>query len=87
MKKNKKISVVRKWIISYICILFIPLFLCVIVSYQIAGRFKDELSESNDLMLNGMQSNVDNLLNEAEKLVVDFSHDERVNAILNIKKI
>lgn len=86
MKKNKKISVVRKWIISYICILFIPLFLCVIVSYQIAGRFKDELSESNDLMLNGMQSNVDNLLNEAEKLVVDFSHDERVNAILKYKE-
>lgn len=83
LKTNKiRRTVLVSWFISYLVILIIPVIGNIFTYTQSRRALENEVNETNHLMLSNLQSDVDLVFQETEKIATELSYNSRVNEMM-----
>ena len=75
-------SVLRKWTLSYLLILLIPIACFVIVYFSTSHVIMQEIISSNSVVLKTAQKTIDNRLHNAEQMATAIMIDERFRDVM-----
>lgn len=75
-------TVLRKWLLSYLVILMIPLIGSLIIYFTTHGMIKQEIIDSNAGALDTFQALIDSRVEQASKLATSIMIDERYSAMM-----
>lgn len=81
-KKLKRRKVVLSFLISYICILAIPIIISSIIYIRSTSIIEEEINNVNKAMLKQIQQNIDNHLQDIENLSVQIALDKKAQQLL-----
>ena len=81
----KKSSIIFTFLLSYLCILLIPILIGVIIFNQSINVIENEINRGNTAILKQVQQNIDSRLREIEQLSLKIGLDSRVIALMNSK--
>jgi two-component system, response regulator YesN len=81
--KFKKNSVLRYYIISYICVVIIPISICLIIYDKSINVIKQEINNNNLLNLKQVQNSMDNRLLELQNIAVQINLNPTVKRLIN----
>ncbi len=73
----KRNSILKKWFLSYLLILLIPLVGAVCICLTAYGIIRDEIITTNSIDLKIMRTSIDNKLNQAREISASIIVDER----------
>lgn len=85
MKVHRK-SIFMSWLISYFTILCIPIIISSLVYYQAGNMIKHEIIRANKAILNQAAQILDGSMEDIWKLGLELSLNEKVKALMYIKK-
>lgn len=81
--RNK--SIMRSWLFSYISILLIPILISSIVYLKSSDIIKQEITETNAILLRQVQQVVDNKLADIERLSFQIAWNSKLKGLMYIK--
>ena len=81
--KNK--SILKSWLLSYFSILLIPILISSIVYIKSSDIIKQEITETNAILLKQVQQVVDNKLMDIERLSFQISWNSKLKGLMYIK--
>lgn len=81
----RKRSIVFSFLISYICILIIPILIGGIIYFKSLDIVKNEITQSNTAMLRQVQQTIDSRLIDVNNLLLMISLDNRVLSTMNVR--
>ena len=79
---HRKSSVYYRWIASYLILLCFPLLMNIYLYNHNLNTLRNEVINSNRVIVENMQQNVDNIFSEAERLFTQISLNDTVSALL-----
>lgn len=82
MSRSRQRSVLRKWALSYLLILIIPIVCFVIVYFSTSQVIMREIISSNSVVLKTAQNTLDNRLHSAEQMATAIMIDERFRDVM-----
>lgn len=84
MRRKK---VLRSWLLTYMCILFIPVCISVIVNVQTRKTIEDEVIRSNSAMLMQVQTILDNQIRDMQLLGMQLQLNKDIQSLMYAKGI
>lgn len=79
-------SVKFSWALSYIMVLVVSLFVCIIAYLGIEKIIQTEINRSNDIFLKQVQQYIDSLVTDARLTGINIALSPQANNIMNIEK-
>ena len=83
----KMSSLTRKWLLSYILILVIPLVTNLFSQIYSYAKLKEELIQSNTNLVAQINSDLDRLFSSAQRMALDVAYAESVQNLLQMDKL
>ncbi|MEK8131876.1 helix-turn-helix domain-containing protein [Paenibacillus filicis] len=80
----KRRSIIVTWLLSYIAILLVPVLLSIVMYTQMNQTIVDEINRSNSLILSKVQTDMDNQLQDINRLSVEIGYNPQVQELLSI---
>ena len=78
----RKNSIYYRWIVSYLVLLCFPLLMNMYLYNHNLNTLRNEVINSNRVIVENMQQNVDNIFSEAERLFTQISLNNTVSSVL-----
>lgn len=82
LKALKSKSVVRDWLISYICIMLIPILIGSSIYLEAMSTLKKEINRSNEGVMMQVQETIDRRLLELEKLTTEIALNKNLESLM-----
>ena len=70
------------WAISYIILLVLPIFAGVVIYSYMFGVVKEEITRSNQMMVQNMQRETDSVLGEVDRIYAQVAIDRTIAELL-----
>lgn len=76
---GKKHSVIFTWLFSYVMVLLVPVIITAVTYVLTVGIVEKEIVNSNQYLLKRVQQQMDDLLNDAGRLIQEITLDSRIS--------
>lgn len=81
----RKKSVILTWVLSYITILFVPIFIGVLIQLRIEKIVESEINNSNSFYLRQVKQYMDDIASDIEKLSTEIAFSLRVQEVIGFR--
>jgi len=81
----KRNSIILKWFVSYSLLLLIPLVISMLFYSNIEEILVSEINQSNEVLLNQLQKEVDDTLNTQKRVFAELAFNNSLNELLSAR--
>lgn len=82
----KKNSILFTWLVSYMTMLLIPIIISSITYMETQKLLENEISHSNETVLKQAQQNIDVILSDMQRLLMEISYNPRIQDVLSARQ-